>query len=239
MIGPASDREGYAVAANAGKDGRRGGRREKPAAAAQEKAAHAPGSVRIIGGAWRGRRIRFPALPGLRPSPDRVRETLFNWLAPVIGGARGLDLFAGSGALGLEALSRGAATLLFVDHEPTAVAALRATLAVLEAPPAAAATTRSAGESRGRVLRADAFALLAGPAEPYDLVFLDPPYAEGRLPELCRLLVANGWLAPQAFVYLETAVRAAEPQLPPPLQVHRQLRAGAVNAILARCAEAT
>src|SRR6186997_1237352 len=91
------------------------------------KRAERPGlrnELRIIGGEWRGRRVQFPPLPGLRPSPDRVRETLFNWLAPVIEGARCLDLFAGSGALGLEAASRGAASVVLVDHDPRVRAAL-------------------------------------------------------------------------------------------------------------------
>ena len=88
--------------------------------------------LRIIGGKWRGRRVRFPSLPELRPSPDRVRETLFNWLAPVIEGARCLDLFAGSGALGLEAASRGAAKVVLVDRDPRVHAALLASIAQLD-----------------------------------------------------------------------------------------------------------
>ena len=87
-----------------------------------------PNQIRIIGGQWRSRRLEFPNAPGLRPTPDRVRETLFNWLAPVLPGARCLDLFAGSGALGIEALSRGAAEVLFIEREPLAVRALRENL---------------------------------------------------------------------------------------------------------------
>ena len=99
--------------------------------------------LRIIGGEWRGRKLRFPDVAGLRPTTDRVRETLFNWLAPVIHGARCLDLFAGSGALGLEALSRGASSVVFIDSDRRAVQSLRENLALLK-------------EGRGEVLQSDA-----------------------------------------------------------------------------------
>ena len=209
------------------------------ALAVQEAPAAAANSVRIVGGQWRSRRIRFPPGAGLRPTPDRVRETLFNWLQGAIGGACCLDLFAGSGALGLEALSRGAAEVVFVERDSAIVAGLAANLALLERP-ATLATARAGGSTpRGRVLEADAFEFLAGPARPFDLVFLDPPYAQGRLPELCRLLEAGGWLAPRAFVYIESAAREGQPALPPSWSAWRQLRAGGVSAGLARRSEST
>jgi 16S rRNA (guanine966-N2)-methyltransferase len=208
----------------------------------QEEPAAGANSVRIVGGQWRSRRIRFPPGAALRPTPDRVRETLFNWLQGVIGGARCLDLFAGSGALGLEALSRGAAEVVLVERDRAIAAALAANLALLERPAAVtavAAAAAGAPGARGRVLHADAFEFLAGPARPFDVVFLDPPYAQGRLAELCRLLESKGWLAPHAFIYVESAARDGQPVLPPSWSAWRQLRAGGVSAGLARRAEAT
>jgi len=209
-----------------GKDGRPQRPHGKPSAAAQKKRPGLSNSVRIIGGAWRGRRIRFPSVAELRPTPDRGRETLFNWLQGVIGDARCLDLFAGSGALGLEALSRGAREALFVEREPRSAAALRETLATL-------------GGGRGTVIVADAFRYLAGPPRPFDVVFLDPPFAQGRLAELCTLLEHGGWLAPRAYIYLEGAARDGIPPLPEPWETARETRAGEVHGVLARRAGAT
>ncbi len=158
-------------------------------------------TLRIISGQWRGRKLRFPDVEGLRPSPDRVRETLFAWLQGYIDGARCLDLFAGSGALGLEALSRGAAYTLFVDREARATAALREHLALL------------GGE--GEVAQADTMKLLAGPpAQGFDIVFLDPPVRKGMLIPCCEALAAHGWLRPGARVYLEFERSLGEPELP-------------------------
>jgi 16S rRNA (guanine966-N2)-methyltransferase len=120
--------------------------------------------LRIIGGTWRGRKLRFPAAAAIRPTPDRVRETLFNWLQAAIPGAHCLDLFAGSGALGLEALSRGAAQVTFVDQDEAAAAALRARLTEWQAHGA-------------EVVRGDALRFLGRPAQACDVVFLDPPFA--------------------------------------------------------------
>ena len=194
MIALSGGAQGYALAANSGKDGTP--RRARPSAstAAQKKRPGQSNSVRIIGGEWRGRRIRFPSAAELRPTPDRVRETLFNWLQGVIGAARCLDLFAGSGALGLEALSRGAAEVVFVEREPRVAAALKATLAAL-------------GSGRSAVVTGDAFRYLAGAPRPFDVVFLDPPFAQGRLPELCTLL-ENGGMARAARVRLPRGRRA-------------------------------
>jgi 16S rRNA (guanine966-N2)-methyltransferase len=181
----------------------------------------ASSSVRIVAGRWRGRRLRFPAVPGLRPSPDRVRETLFNWLQGPIVDARCLDLFAGSGALGFEALSRGAAEAVLVERDARVVAALRASAAVL-------------GEPAPAIVAADALAYLKGPARPFDVVFLDPPFAAGWLPDLCKLLEDRGWLAPRAYVYLECAAGDAAVPLPEAWEALRETRAGEVRAVLAR-----
>jgi 16S rRNA (guanine966-N2)-methyltransferase len=149
-------------------------------------------SLRIIAGAWRGRRWRFPDTD-LRPTPDRARETLFNWLQDRVAGSRCLDLFAGSGALGLEALSRGAAEAIFVESDRNAARALRELLADWGAPQA-------------QVREGDALRILAGPPQAMNLVFLDPPFAAGLLTQAATALIAGGWLADGALVYVEHAV---------------------------------
>ena len=158
-------------------------------------------TLRIIGGEWRGRRIRFPGTGGIRPTPDRVRETLFNWLAAVVPGSRCLDLFAGSGALGLEALSRGAASATFIERDRENSACLRETAALL-------------APERARVLQADALTWLGGPASMHDIAFLDPPFDAGLLTEALHLLESRGWLAPEAFIYIETRAEKGAPELP-------------------------
>ena len=177
---------------------------------------------RIIGGRWRGRRIAFAPQPGLRPSPDRVRETLFNWLDRSLPGARCLDLFAGSGALGLEALSRGAASVTFVDRDAAALRGIETALELL-------------GTDGGRCLRVDVRTFLSGAPSNYDVVFLDPPYAEAILPELCTLLDSRGWIGPDALVYLECAASDGAPVLPEGWTLAKSGRAGRVGYHLARC----
>jgi 16S rRNA (guanine966-N2)-methyltransferase len=172
--------------------------------------------LRIVGGIHRGRRWRFPADATIRPTPDRVRETLFNWLAPRIVGARCLDAYAGSGAVGLEALSRGAASVVFLERDPAAARAIRG---VLEA----------WGESAGLVLTDDTSRWLrTPPAAPFDVVFLDPPFAAGLLDETARLLSA-GWLAEDARIYIEHAADEPLPALPVGWQALKSGRAGAVG----------
>jgi 16S rRNA (guanine966-N2)-methyltransferase len=178
-------------------------------------------TLRIIGGEWRGRRIRFPGRGGIRPTPDRVRETLFNWLMAKVPGSRCLDLFAGSGALGLEALSRGAAHATFVERVRGNAASLRDTTALL-------------APGRATVVEADAIAWLATDPQPFDIVFLDPPFADGVLAESMRQLEARGWLAEDARVYLESSGREGAPALPAGWILHRTGRAGAVGYHLAR-----
>lgn len=166
-------------------------------------------------------RLRFPQVAAIRPTPDRVRETLFNWLAPVIAGSRCLDLFAGSGALGLEALSRGAREVVFVEHEPKTIGYLRETLARLDAP-------------EGQVTAGDALRFLRGDSSRFDIVFLDPPFGLKLLPALCAELESAGHLAPDALVYLESEAEAGEPVLPVGWSLHRSKYAGKVGYHLAR-----
>ncbi len=180
----------------------------------------ASGRVRIIGGSWRGRKLPVPDLPGLRPTSDRVRETLFNWLAPVIDGAKCLDLFAGTGALGLEAASRGAARVVMVENSPAAVALLRENVTRL-------------GARTVDLVSADALAWLATPGEAFDIVFLDPPFGLGLAARACVLLSAGGWLAAGARVYLETEVAIAQAPVPAGWEVLRRARAGQVRYYLA------
>lgn len=180
-----------------------------------------PGELRIIGGEWRSRRIRFPGQAGLRPTPDRVRETLFNWLAPFVAGSRCLDLFAGSGALGLEALSRGAARVTFVERDRLSAEVLGKTAATL-------------APDRTEVVLADALAWLAGPPELADIVFLDPPFDSDLLADVMNRLETRGWLAPAAFIYVESPAKAGLPAWPAGWQTHRSGRAGAVGYHLAR-----
>jgi 16S rRNA (guanine966-N2)-methyltransferase len=171
--------------------------------------------LRVIGGAWRGRRWRFPLNPAIRPTPDRVRETLFNWLTQRVDGARCLDLFAGSGALGLEALSRGAAQVVFVDADAASVAALRALLASWPAPQVGATQP---DPSRAEVVHADALRFIAprrAPQRPpFDLVFLDPPFADDVLARCVAALDAGDWFAPRARLYVECPARTPPPELP-------------------------
>lgn len=179
-------------------------------------------SVRIIAGAWRGRRISFPDLPGLRPTPDRVRETLFNWLQHAVAGARCLDLFAGSGALGLEALSRGAKELVFVEQ---AVAASRALQEQL---------IRLGGERRSQVVEMGATRYLRNPPQPFDIVFLDPPFGRDALAEYIPLLDAGHWVSVGGLVYLENEKKAGAPTLPTHWELLKSKSAGEVGYHLAR-----
>lgn len=184
------------------------------------------GRLRIIGGRWRGRRLPVAHQPGLRPTPDRVRETLFNWLSPYIVGSRCLDCFAGSGALGLEAASRGAAEVVLIERSQPLVHVLRANLAVL-----AGSDPRESGI---QVVHADALDWLARtPALPFDICFLDPPFAAMLLGDAAGLLATHGWLAPSALVYLEAAKADGLPSLPDGWTLRRDKEAGQVRYALA------
>ncbi|MDJ0739409.1 MAG: 16S rRNA (guanine(966)-N(2))-methyltransferase RsmD [Gammaproteobacteria bacterium] len=171
--------------------------------------------VRIIGGRHRGRRLPFVPVRGLRPTPDRVRETLFNWLRADVAGARCLDLFAGSGAIGLEALSRGAAALTLVERHRAVAERLRANVALLHE------------EAALEVIQADALRWLAtATARRYDIVFVDPPFATDLMAAACARLETRGWLADDAVVYLEQDAHRAWPALPPSWTLYREGRAG-------------
>lgn len=201
-----------------------------------------PRELRIIAGEWRGRKLRFPAQTSIRPTPDRVRETLFNWIGPRVRGVRALDLFAGSGVLGLEALSRGAAAVTFVDSDPRAVQALRERLVEW-------------GAQGGTVVRADAQTFVAAGvrrvaeaggvaeiaagagrvvADQFGLVFLDPPFAAGLLPPIAQALESGGWLAPGALLYVEAAAEDRLPEWPADWELLRSGQAGAVGYHLLR-----
>jgi 16S rRNA (guanine966-N2)-methyltransferase len=148
------------------------------------------GRIRIIGGEFRGRRIAVPSHPGLRPTPDRVRETLFNWLGQQLDGLACLDLFAGSGALGFEAASRGAARVVMVEQDRSVVLSLKETKAVL-------------GAAQVELIQDDAFGYLQRATHLFDVVFLDPPFGQNALPGVLERLA--GRLAPTARVYVESS----------------------------------
>ena len=174
------------------------------------------GQLRIIGGQWRSRQFEFPMAHGLRPTPNRVRETLFNWLAPYVEGAKVLDVFAGSGALFLEALSRGAGSALALDLNSAAINSLRGHLLTLRC-------------DNGQLLQTDALRHLEQqPATPFDLVFLDPPFSQGLLLPACTLLEEKGWLAANAWVYTESENPPSSLGLPGNWRLHREQKAGQV-----------
>ena len=176
-------------------------------------------TLRIIGGQWRGRKFQFPSAEHLRPTPDRVRETLFNWLMPVIEGARCVDLFCGSGALGLEALSRGAGKVTFVDNNKSVIQSLKQTCQLVNT-------------DRADFYLGDARQFLAQSAKPYDVVFLDPPYDLDLIIPIAAQLNTAEWLSPHAWVYLEHDGSLDVSQLPEHWQLHRQKVSGQVHYAL-------
>lgn len=151
----------------------------------------AQSSLRIIGGQWRGRRLPIADIKGLRPTPDHLRETLFNWLMFDLAGARCLDAFAGSGALGTEALSREAKEVVFIEKAPQAAQTLQANMNTLSC-------------THGKVMNADTLTWLkTTPATPFDIVFLDPPFRKELLLPTCKLLQQHGWIASGSYIYVE------------------------------------
>jgi 16S rRNA (guanine966-N2)-methyltransferase len=178
------------------------------------------GQIRIIGGEWRGRKLKVPHVPDLRPTPDRVRETLFNWLAPSIVGAYCLDPFAGSGALGFEALSRGASQVVMVDASLEVVKSLQEHAQMLK-------TTKA------EIYRAKAPEQLKQPAKLWDIVFLDPPFQENLLLPTCFFLEENAYLANNAIIYLEAKSSLQESDLPANWQILKSKTAGQVAYHLA------
>lgn len=188
-----------------------------------QRRAGGPREVRVIGGQWRRRRLRFPSLEGLRPTPDRVRETLFNWLQGRIYGRRCLDLFAGSGALGFEAASRGAGEVVLVEAQPAAAAALRENARQLQA-------------AQVQVMECRAQDFLRRPPRAFDLVFLDPPFGKGWVAPMLNAL-RSGWLARHGMIYVESELPLAALALSDALRCVRQGRAGQVNFFLLEDAE--
>ena len=175
--------------------------------------------VRIVGGAWRSRLIAFPSRKDLRPTPDRVRETLFNWLGQDLTGRSCLDLFAGSGALGFEAASRGARRVVMVESDPVVLRSLAASRDLLHADVV-------------EVVKGDALEFLRDDDGAYDVVFVDPPFASAWWPRLAPLLPPR--LAAGAMVYHESGTRQ-EPT--PGWEVLKESRAGQVRCRLLRSAE--
>ncbi|NJC99231.1 16S rRNA (guanine(966)-N(2))-methyltransferase [Candidatus Erwinia dacicola] len=175
----------------------------------------AAGQIRIIGGLWRGRKLPVPDSEGLRPTTDRMRETLFNWLAADIQQAKCLDCFAGSGALGLEALSRHAGSATQLELERPVAQQLKKNLATL-------------GAKNARVVNTNTLQFLAQKGEPHQLVFIDPPFRKGLLEQTSTLLESNGWLSDDALVYVESEVEQGLPPVPVNWQLHRKKIAGQV-----------
>ena len=174
------------------------------------------GQIRLIGGQWRGRKLPVLNSEGLRPTTDRVKETLFNWLMFDVRGGNCLDLFAGSGSLGFEALSRGAAEVVLVEKDTRVAQQLQRNLASLP-------------EAPGRVINTDALAFLQTAATPFDLVFLDPPFHRELLPTACQLLEQGGWLSENAKIYIEREQNSESLPLPPNWRLLKDKQAGQVS----------
>ena len=173
--------------------------------------------LRIIAGKWRGRKVQSPDSQGLRPTSDRVRETLFNWLAPVINDARCLDLFSGSGALSFEALSRGAAEVTMIDANARVSYQLRENLKLLKCDNASLLTT-------------DAVRWLNQPkttSEAFNIVFLDPPFNQQLVTPSCELLDSQGLIEEGSYIYIETEA-GLELQIPSSWKIYREKKAGQV-----------
>ncbi len=179
--------------------------------------------MRVIAGKWRSRKLEFPDSDGLRPTSDRVRETLFNWLQERIPFAKCLDLFAGSGACGIEALSRGAGFVSFVDVSPSATAAIKRNLALL-------------GASEFEIVCKDSLTWIAAvkkePQSRYDVVFLDPPFASDLLARAVKAVEASGTLAEDAYIYIESAQEVSSNLLPLNWQMRKAKKAGKVHFYL-------
>lgn len=173
------------------------------------------GQIRIIGGQWRGRKLPVPDSPGLRPTTDRVRETLFNWLAPSMVDATVLDCFAGSGALGLEALSRYATSATLLEMDRNVSQQLQKNLVTLKA-------------TNAKVVNTNTLNFLAQPGEQHSIVFVDPPFRKGLLDETLALLESNSWLADEALIYVESEVENGMPAVPASWSLHREKVAGQV-----------
>ncbi|MDR3490677.1 MAG: 16S rRNA (guanine(966)-N(2))-methyltransferase RsmD [Gammaproteobacteria bacterium] len=181
----------------------------------------AQGQIRIISGMWRGRKLKVPDLPGLRPTTDQIRETVFNWLQTKIVGAHCLDLFTGSGALGFEALSRGAEQVVMIDQSPVVVANVREQLKLLKA-------------FNAEVYQANVPQGLKPPVRLFDVVFLDPPFGKNLLLPCCFYLEENKYLANNAYIYLESENPIDETDLPSHWKLIKSKKTGQVAYHLAQ-----
>ncbi len=177
-----------------------------------------PGKVRIIGGKWRGRSLKVLEVTGLRPTPDRVRETLFNWLAPFIVNARCLDLFAGSGALGFESLSRGAKEVVFVDKYPPIVANIKRIAVELDASKAC------------EIIRASAVSFITTQVTPlpFDIIFIDPPFASPLVKQSIEALAHSELIKNETLLYVESPQALTEQELPKGWEILKAKTAGEV-----------
>jgi len=177
--------------------------------------------LRIIGGDWRSRKISFAHNPAIRPSPDRIRETLFNWLQYSIPGARCLELYAGSGILSLEALSRHASHITIVDRAADVIAAIKTNLTLLKAEP-----------GQYECIQASALTWLSSQENTWDLIFLDPPFKSQELESLLPIIATNKLLKPDGYVYLETPKAIEQQDLPEGWHIHRNKKAASVHYCL-------
>ncbi|WP_417515494.1 16S rRNA (guanine(966)-N(2))-methyltransferase RsmD [Marinobacter sp.] len=199
---------------------------QQGAARGQSRNQSTTGELRIIGGDWRSRKLCFPDAGGVRPTPARTRETLFNWLSFHLAGSDCLDLFSGSGALGLEALSRGAAHATLVDNNTTLATALRNNLRLL-------------GSESGTVICANVDTYLSQRTrQPFDIIFMDPPFRQGWLATLLPMLEAQDWVKPGGWVYVEHESDLPAPAAPASWRLHRQKTAGQVTYCLYRVDQA-
>ena len=174
------------------------------------------GFIRLISGQWKGRKLPVREVEGLRPTTDRVKETLFNWLAADVRGSRCLDLFAGSGSLGFEALSRYASHVMMVEMDRGAAQQLAKNLQTLQS-------------QQARIVNQDALTVLAGPSEPFDIIFLDPPFRRDLLDAACQRLEQGGWLSAEALIYIERESEGEAPELPANWLLLKDKQAGQVR----------
>jgi RNA methyltransferase, RsmD family len=191
--------------------------RSKSSASRSTPASSWSGTIRLISGQWRGRKLPVHDVEGLRPTTDRVKETLFNWLATEVRDSRCLDVFAGSGSLGFEALSRYAGYVMMIEQEPKAARQLQQNLQTLQC-------------EQAQVVCRDAIQVLQNPcSEPFELVFLDPPFRKNLLLQVIPLLEQQGWLAKRALIYLERENEGEAPVIPPNWQLLKDKQAGQVR----------
>lgn len=183
--------------------------------------------LRIIGGQWRSRQLEFIDIPGLRPTTERMRETLFNWLQPYIPGARCLDIFAGSGALGIEALSREASSVTFIDANSQVTRQIQQHLNTLDA-------------ANAECIHTDALQWLQkNTVEPVDIIFLDPPFRQSLLAESCDHINKRGWIRPGGLVYIEAEKELQPLPIPANWLLLKEKTAGQLISYLFRVAEST